>query len=428
MQTESRQTAEEAQLQQWAKSVGIELHADVHFTAPADCCQRGARAISDIGENEQLVHVPANVLLNKYTCAAPHVVQLVEEALTPNISSSPWLASIATVLLVELIDMQTTADTEQCKFASWLAMLPIVEDLPWRWSHTSLADLEGTEAAAVAREEATSLMREYHNAITHVFADEHVTFGLYTRARTLAASRASSGGDIPCIAPVCDLLNHATFGNEHALLQRTGSDGGSELRMQRACAAGREIMSSYGCLSNTRLLISYGFALLENPNDVVAVDLMHIRAAALSCGHSAPAVKHCLSHMSTHSFPAELLWGSSASSSTVVVPNALWEAASALAHESDYTKVQLLQIALEKRWDAIAGGSLTDDMSALSACHPSDARFKQALIVRVGEKKLLYEAIKQLQQYHHCTPDHRQWSNNVVEDGLDKTAEWALFE
>jgi len=83
----------------------------------------------------------------------------------------------------------------------------------------------------------------------------------------------------PALAPLAFLLNHSAA-HPHAVrygaLEAEDSGSGGRVMRIRACApaaAGQEVTLSYGPKPNADLLLFYGFALADNPDDAVEVRL-----------------------------------------------------------------------------------------------------------------------------------------------------------
>jgi hypothetical protein len=77
------------------------------------------------------------------------------------------------------------------------------------------------------------------------------------------------GGERPALVPVADMANHGT---ENASFDF--ADGGDfEVHATADLAAGEEVLHCYGQFSNARWLAGYGFALPDNPDDEVVLEL-----------------------------------------------------------------------------------------------------------------------------------------------------------
>lgn len=69
-----------------------------------------------------------------------------------------------------------------------------------------------------------------------------------------------------CLVPFVSLLNHDAL-NPHVREFGRLEDKKMQIRANRSCCKGEQIFLSYGHLPNWHLLLFYGFAVKENPND-----------------------------------------------------------------------------------------------------------------------------------------------------------------
>ena len=80
------------------------------------------------------------------------------------------------------------------------------------------------------------------------------------------------GPPTPCLAPLAFLLNHSPW--PHAVRYGEVEAGCLTVRACRRAAAGDQLFLSYGPKTNAELLLFYGFAVPDNPDDRVEIDLM----------------------------------------------------------------------------------------------------------------------------------------------------------
>jgi histone-lysine N-methyltransferase SETD3 len=88
--------------------------------------------------------------------------------------------------------------------------------------------------------------------------------------------RLRGRGDALALVPWADFVNHAPSATAHLDWEEGASGGDSGcvvLRTERPYAAGEEIFASYGQRASGDLLLSYGFALEDNPHETVALRL-----------------------------------------------------------------------------------------------------------------------------------------------------------
>jgi hypothetical protein len=108
---------------------------------------------------------------------------------------------------------------------------------------------------------ATVLARAFHINVTDVYAT------------SLRGDDPSAVGATPILVPFGDLINH---GNSNPPLQFAYEyDDPSQslvLNADRAYSAGEQVYISYGLMTNSDLLLNYGFVLPDNEYDTVAMD------------------------------------------------------------------------------------------------------------------------------------------------------------
>ena len=104
----------------------------------------------------------------------------------------------------------------------------------------------------------------------------------------------------PCLVPVASLMNHSS--NAHIIdFGRLDADAQClSFRLARPCASKEECFLSYGRLPNLSLLLYYGFALKNNPNDTIPLTLEVTTCCKRCCLHG-------LSTSQEHDFPSRVV-------------------------------------------------------------------------------------------------------------------------
>ena len=151
-------------------------------------------------------------------------------------------------------------------WAPYLGDLPShVEGHPTGWSATVRQGIRGTNLSeflpdleARTRQEVAVLRRTDIGLST-------LSYATWLAARTVVTSRRFSHESGSALVPFGDLLNHAPDPE----VDWAWEDGAFVLTTRRAVPAGAELHDSYGSKSNTRLLLSYGFTLPDNPDEEV---------------------------------------------------------------------------------------------------------------------------------------------------------------
>ncbi|PXF46051.1 N-lysine methyltransferase SETD6 [Gracilariopsis chorda] len=116
-------------------------------------------------------------------------------------------------------------------------------------------------------------------AYPRLFPPHICTFHLFQYAHSVIESRSFRIQHLTMLAPFADMANHAPA---HTQLCNAKVRGyafqhdptiGLELYASRPIAPGEQICISYGALKNWQLLLHYGFALADNPDDGIDVSL-----------------------------------------------------------------------------------------------------------------------------------------------------------
>lgn len=117
-------------------------------------------------------------------------------------------------------------------------------------------------------------------AVRDRFPEDRCTYQLFTRAHALVESRAFKIDHEIILAPFADMANHRPPASAQRNLRARGwaLDGAEEKGLElyvagRDVAPGEELCISYGALPNWQLLLHYGFALPDNPDERVVVSL-----------------------------------------------------------------------------------------------------------------------------------------------------------
>lgn len=73
------------------------------------------------------------------------------------------------------------------------------------------------------------------------------------------------------LVPVAHLLNHSPWPHVVRYGRLDAETDSLRLRAFRPCCPGEQCFLSYGPLPNLKLLLFYGFALPDNPHDIVPI-------------------------------------------------------------------------------------------------------------------------------------------------------------
>lgn len=217
----------------------------------------GIVAARDLAVGETPLVVPADVLVRSEVVAATPLGLALVARYGAHVLLAAWMTRARRGLVPDA--------------APYVATLPT--DLgghPLFFGAEARDALRGTAFLAVLEARRARLLEEHAwiRARVPAFADLDATE--WMEARTLVTSRSFACGEGDALAPVADLLNHAS-----APVATWTCDpvGGFRLRIVRPVPAGAEITQSYGPKSNARLLLGYGFTLAENAHHDVEIEV-----------------------------------------------------------------------------------------------------------------------------------------------------------
>ncbi|MCO5557929.1 hypothetical protein L7F22_011502 [Adiantum nelumboides] len=172
------------------------------------------------------------------------------------------------------------------KFAPYFASLPDSFNTGLSFGVSALKALDGTtvfEELMQAKEHLRSEYEELFPALSYrcpnIFPQEKFTWDMFLWACELWYSNglkiAYPDGTIKlCLVPFVGLLNHSLYPHVTHYSKVDPESKALILCSARPCIAGQQCFLSYGALSNSHLLMFYGFMLSEkNPFDVVPIDL-----------------------------------------------------------------------------------------------------------------------------------------------------------
>lgn len=149
----------------------------------------------------------------------------------------------------------------------------------WAWSPTRLALLGGTPLGPDAmshRAKLTDLLAELMSSfqrVTNDFVDVELDVWLWACGCLESRTMKLVDGEAVTLfmVPLADLANHGGLGANVPSLRLSDTKTAVELRAHTVIQAGSEFLLNYGPLTNTQLLMHYGFVLQNNPKDQVAL-------------------------------------------------------------------------------------------------------------------------------------------------------------
>jgi len=183
------------------------------------------------------------------------------------------------VLILALQLLQHRAAGSDSAWHHYIAALPTEVDTPLLWDKEALAELDGSTVALDVVARRTAIASDYR-LLQSSAGDAAVAALLgateeadFEWALSMVWSRAfwmkhtPDGEREATFIPYVDLCNH-----HHEAAQVRPGVFGVRIQLDRgAMEKGQQVEISYGNLSNTDLLVRYGFVLEDNPHDYVTL-------------------------------------------------------------------------------------------------------------------------------------------------------------
>ncbi|KAF6167103.1 hypothetical protein GIB67_041358 [Kingdonia uniflora] len=300
----------------WMKSQGIDCSDALELTDGEEGI--AVRAFCDLKEGELVATIPKNACLSIKTSAAR---EMIEEA------------GLADSLGLSVAVMYERSLGEASKWFGYLQLLPDRESVPLVWTLDEVDRfLAGTELHKIVKEDKTIIYEDWKECILPLMDLEQLkinpnSFAVeqYFAAKSLVSSRSFEIDDYhgSGMVPLADLFNHKT-GDENvhftspssdsssenesdeeeenhnedydnhnklsdediaavrinspaALAEDNATDSGDpaalEMIIVKGVITGDEVFNTYGSNGNAALLHRYGFTELDNPFDIVNIDL-----------------------------------------------------------------------------------------------------------------------------------------------------------
>lgn len=225
--------------------------------------ERGVVARRDLADGDVIVRVPEALVVTPERARRSDAGRAMAAAGLGGASDG---AAVTAWLLAE-------QGAPSSPWREYLASLPAsMRHAPALFDDAELAPLEGTEALALTLAWRAAL-RDEHARLRAALPGFDVAEGDYLRARLTVGSRLFAmtvdGRATSGLVPVADMLNHARAADATWSFEETSRS--FVVRALNRVAAGAPVHCRYGLRSNTRLFVTYGFALDDNPDDEAAV-------------------------------------------------------------------------------------------------------------------------------------------------------------
>ncbi|KAH7365627.1 hypothetical protein KP509_18G038400 [Ceratopteris richardii] len=261
----------ESKLLDWARREGIESKLDV---AVFDGFGRGLRAAVDIAVNDIVMKIPQHLIISE------DFVDNTDLGLALN--DFEGVIGDTKVLLWSMRERHKPYSM----FAPYFASLPDSFNTGLSFGISALQVLDGTmvleelmQAKEHLRLEYEKLFPELSNKYPSLFPENQFTWEMYLWACELWYSNGlkicfPDGSIKTCLVPYMGLLNHSLHPHVTHYSKIDPESKSLIVHAARPLNAGKQCFLNYGALSNSHLLMFYGFVLgRDNPFDVVPIDL-----------------------------------------------------------------------------------------------------------------------------------------------------------
>ncbi|KAL2532963.1 SET domain-containing protein [Abeliophyllum distichum] len=321
----------------WMKCQGIEFTVALNLaiaTVAPQSISVSVKALCDLQVGDVVARIPKQSCLTVKTSGAH---QLIEES------------QLGGYLGLSVAIMYEKSLGPQSPWFQYLQLLPPIEPIPLLWSFPEIDFLlSGTELHKIIKEDKALVYEDWKECIEPLLGSallelnpEFFSVQEYFAARSLISSRSFEIDKYHGfgMVPLADLFNHKTAaedvhftavsshsesdndadndnrdfddvidGDDEPIAQDSHSekDGFSvgdmessltseddprvlEMIMIKDVKAGAEVFNTYGSLGNAALLHRYGFTELDNPFDIVNIDLelvLQWSSSLFSCRHS----------------------------------------------------------------------------------------------------------------------------------------------
>lgn len=442
----------QAEFEDWCRDVGIEWNQiSIRSTVIDGLAQRGVFAAAPISEGDALLSIPFTAMMSRRTAEDSELGPwLVSSARARDITATN---EMALHLLYELVQPSS-------HWRPYLNVLP--ESIPTTLFYTEeeMAELQSSSLVAFTRQRRENAKIHFENIVMPLtdggmqqnclsddeFSDDEdeeaplrdATLQQWMWALSILWSRAFSvkigGEDMGALVPFADLFNAQPPGELTARPHVRAELEGSKLIYYavRDIAKDEEILMPYGKLklhSNAQLLMGYGFVVEGNPYDTVMVPtnwLQKLKASKkglLERLGTSPSQEFV---SVTRAFPLELLWLSRIVYFTEEEEDELRKQKKWLLGQAhaDVAKARLVFDAADRdAWPQFVPFTAHGDLQAtefalrklgrLLKSYPTTStederiwvegtlspRARAALAVRLGEKKVLEQAVVHLRRW-----------------------------
>eukprot|EP00899_Mesostigma_viride_P004634 jgi/Mesvir1/14171/Mv09634-RA.1 len=255
------------ELRQWVGKVASNAAMSAKLAAHVfPGMDTGFIATADVKENETLMEIPFSMMMTPKDATESEIGDYLG-----NLSTDEVIFMMALFLLHQKA-------TVGSKFHAYARSLPPTAHLPLSWSAGDLETLNGTRLLAHVQQQKELLARNYERIVTPLLADksrglspDDFSLPQLTWALQMVLSRSLTvtypdGIQLPVMVPVADLFNYAGEGGKIII-----DSGASMIKVvaQVPVKAGQQVFTQVDLKSNFDLLALFGFTLPDNQHDTI---------------------------------------------------------------------------------------------------------------------------------------------------------------
>ncbi|KAI9472171.1 MAG: hypothetical protein EXX96DRAFT_583114 [Benjaminiella poitrasii] len=409
----------------WLKNNGTTLSESIALKDyRSENAGRGVIATKDIKEGDLLFSLPRTILLSQLTTGLSKM-EGVSEDLTKLTGWSPLIVS-----------MMYESQKEDSFWKPYFDVLPRAFSTPMFWSEDDLKELEGTDIVAKigkadAEEAFNNEIMPFMKKYPEIFDENVHTLELFHICGSLIMAYSFSdefqknkeeneqeimsdddeeeeeeeeeNEEMIAMVPMADMLNHKTGFNNARLFYEADS---LQMKAIKDIKEGEQIFNTYGDLCNADLLRKYGFTDKKNPFDLVELDgPLVVKNCSGNQNESViekkidflmeeGALDECFVIDTEHEIPPELIVSVHVLRSTQNEFKKMEEKQKLPKPKLTIEAKQAIQNILKQRLEKYPT-TLKDDELQLKKDINNNKR--NALIVRIGEKKIIESTLETLE-------------------------------
>ncbi|KAG2201074.1 hypothetical protein INT47_010826 [Mucor saturninus] len=400
---------------QWLEKNGTDLNKDIAIKDyRSEGAGRGIVATKDIKEGELLFSLPRSILLSHLTTSLKDLSCAQEFASLPG-----WSPLILSIMY--------ESQKPDSFWKPYFDVLPRQFSTPMFWNETDLLELKGTDIVAkIGKEDAEATyerdVKPFVEKYSDIFDKEIHNLELYHTCGSLIMAYSfndelqkeeESDDDeeeeeeeeeanvLISMVPMADMLNHKTGFNNARLFHEPES---LQMRAIKDIKEGEQIYNTYGDLCNADLLRKYGFADDQNEFDIVEIDGPLV---VESCCPDAPkelveqkidflmeegVFDECFVIDSDHEIPPELIVSVHVLLSSADEFETMVEKQKLPKPKLTASVKKVIEHILRKRLEERYPTTMQEDEAELGELKEMSNK-RNALLVRVGEKKILQQTL-----------------------------------